>query len=248
MKLSEKSSTLSRQNSNGQTALHKAVGLGLVCAVATILSKDTSSVKIKDKMGRTPLHAALQNRWGSERNTVTILELLVDSGASLHQADGLGETPLVTECAKGQEHVVRFILRECPDILTRDETGKMVLEKVVRAGHHQIAQLLLPAGSNSNATYSKRNTALHIAAENGHKLIVAELLRYGASKYCINEAGKTPLMLARKKGHAQMWRVFERLGHDSEGWGKLTLNHSYNSSMEEHVGDEWPEFLFVGGG
>ncbi|HML19235.1 MAG TPA: ankyrin repeat domain-containing protein [Candidatus Dependentiae bacterium] len=74
-------------DSNGQTALHRAVITGQGVIVKILLSNGADCNK-KDTLKRTPLHHAVISR------NIEIVELLLLRGASIHHRDHATRTPL----------------------------------------------------------------------------------------------------------------------------------------------------------
>jgi len=68
-----------------------------------------------------------------------------------------------------------------------------------------MVRILLREGQDINEqTQEMRNTSLHLAAQNGHFLIVRLLVDLGADKSVINKNGKTPLDLAEESHKANI--------------------------------------------
>jgi len=98
-------------------------------------------------------------------------------------------------------------------------------------GVFDIACLLLNAGA------STKRPALHFAVENGHTLVVEELLKRGVDFNKIDQRrDKTPLMIAGKKGYYKIIKMLYNYGArdnilDGDGNNALTITiHSLDST------------------
>ena len=64
---------------------------------------------------------------------------------------------------------------------------------------------------------------LHVAAERGHVVVVAELLRHGASPEALNGAGRTPLQVALLTGKTEVARLLVNKGATADPQSLLAL-------------------------
>jgi ankyrin repeat protein len=102
-------------------------------------------------------------------------------------------------------------IRIVEELLTRPVAGSTkdsgALRNALKAGHLEIAELLLKAGFNPNQTEKTEpytpTTVLGRAARRGDKDMCSLLLRYGANVDLPDLEGQTPLMHAVKNG----WRA-----------------------------------------
>ena len=89
------------------------------------------------------------------------------------------------------------------------------LAEACKQGDLKTTRLLLEAGAKQDQlqNYSD-NTALMLAAENGHVEIARLLLDAGADKNLQNERDSTALMLAARNGHVEIARQLLKAGAD----------------------------------
>ncbi len=73
----------------------------------------------------------------------------------------------------------------------------------------QVVSMLLEAGASVNAIDTDGCTALHLAAQDGHRSIVRTLLRYGAIADACERQGKTAHELAQEHDHPEVVAVLE---------------------------------------
>jgi ankyrin repeat protein len=89
--------------------------------------------------------------------------------------DNNGHTPLHVAVWDGHKDVVELLLANGAEVDARGNTGTP-LHWAARMGNKVVVELLLSKGAAVNALDKSGSTALHLAAEDGHKE-VAELLR-----------------------------------------------------------------------
>ena len=85
----------------------------------------------------------------------------------------------------------------------------MPLLRAVRAGHRNVAELLLAAGADPNAESPSGNSALIMAANAGDQLLVAALLQAGADTGLRNKRREQAHSIARAAGFADLAALLE---------------------------------------
>ena len=78
--------------------------------------------------------------------------------------------------------------------------GETLLYAAVKAGHRNVARILLDCGAEIGQHKESGKTPLHLAAESGFFNIVELLLRHGAEVHAEDSWGATPLDLASLRG------------------------------------------------
>jgi ankyrin repeat protein len=103
-------------------------------------------------------------------------------------------------------------------VIVNDEKA---LKMAAARGRRASSLGLLPGTPSSPGTergvemsLASRNTALHMAAQNGHEGCVKELLQWDANLDCFNADNTTPLMLACREGHSQIVQILLDGGAD----------------------------------
>jgi ankyrin repeat protein len=113
------------------------------------------------------------------------------------------------DCLRGDETAVRARLAQAQahPIDDRDDVGTLL--EAAEHGHLRAVRLMLDLGVSVDATNDEGATALHLAAANGHRLVVDELLARGASTLIRDRAyGGTPL--GRVTWFSRRWPSPER--------------------------------------
>ncbi|XP_068161914.1 ankyrin repeat and SAM domain-containing protein 3 [Antennarius striatus] len=118
----------------------------------------------------------------------------LDVPLDLHTACSIGQYDVVSECIKKRE----------VDLDGKNIGGWSPLMYASYIGHDNIANLLLEAGVNVNATTPKGLTPLMLAASCGNESIAYFLLQQGADLELKDSRGWTALYHCTSTGHQQM--------------------------------------------
>ena len=225
------------RTTRGKTALHLAAERGHEAMVQLLVENganvnaevvrdenNTWSTETRTTRGKTALHLA------AERGHEAVVQLLVEKGANVNaQEEDKGEK-------EGQATTTR--------------KGKTALHLAAKKGHEAVVQLLVKNDANVNAedeeqqrdwegvvgelgrvtTITKGKTALHLAAEEGHKAVVQLLVENGAN---INaEEQEKPLFGNTRKGRRALHLAAEK-GH--EAVVQLLVENGANVNAQEVV-------------
>ena len=155
-------------------------------------------LNILSKDGGSALHHAAL--FGNE----SLVNLLIDKGAKIDLAGGIGTTPLHCAAVKGQVAVVRLLLDKGATIDQANNNGATPLHWAAGKGHAEVVQCLLEHAANINQADNNGATPLHWAAEKGHGEVVQCLLEHEANIDQVDKNGVTALHLAAANGHVEM--------------------------------------------
>jgi ankyrin repeat protein len=177
---------------------------------------DTIHIRAQDDEGRTPLH------WAALGGHVEILEMLSEKGAKIEERDRSGRTAMHCAAMKGRTSAVRWFIQRKADYLQNDKDWNTPLKLAALNGHTESAILLL---GNANTIYEDDTPSLHLAAMNGHVLVVEALLkraaelkessesnREGYMESRIAHTGSTALHVAALFGRIDVIELLLRLG------------------------------------
>lgn len=187
-------------DNNGRTALHWAAAKSSDPSVIKALLDANSNVHAVDKMGHTPLHAAVEGR----KSYQPVLQALLDAGASLKSPSDQ-DTPLHTAARINEVWVVKFLIEKGADpkagdidnmtplhTAAFDNTDVNVLKALIDAGADVNA-----AGKVSGRAQQAGYTPFHAAAKGTRTPeVIAVLKAAGANIEQPNAAGYTPLHVA----------------------------------------------------
>ncbi|MGE0127316.1 MAG: TonB family protein [Blastocatellales bacterium] len=186
-----------------------------------------SASQTKDKQSRrtTALDRALYEA-AESGDTADIIELL-NAGANVNCAlDGDG-SPLIGAARKGRLNAVRLLLDHGadPNMAVTGDGNPLIM--AAREGHADVVTLLLDRGARIDQIVSDDENALIQASGEGHDRIVSLLIDRGAdvnarawaerSFGSSNGEWRTPLSMARKRGHGQIVSILLAAGAQEDG-------------------------------
>ncbi|XP_029934626.1 transient receptor potential cation channel subfamily A member 1b isoform X4 [Myripristis murdjan] len=168
---------IDQQQVDRSTALHFACTQGATEVVKLMLSSYhpvEDIINLPDGACQTPLH-----RYGRINTCHRLLETMKDSRL-VNEGDERGLTPLHLASAGGHTKVVELLLRKGA-LFHCDYKGWSCLHHAASAGYTQTMNILLSANVKLlDKTDEDGNTALHIAAREGHVAAVKLMLCKGA--------------------------------------------------------------------
>jgi ankyrin repeat protein len=151
--------------------------------LAQLVQATPGSTKLRNVDGLTPLHVA------AREGHADAVRLLIAAGADVKAVDNHPETQFRQQFSHG---------------LTP-------LHLAAMADKPAIALILLDHGADVNAPDQEaRLTPLHLAAWAGEAELVKLLLARKADREAKDEMGRTPLMLAKDRGHAAVITLLEK--------------------------------------
>ena len=134
------------------------------------------------------------------------------------------DAKLWNSCLDGDIEGVIAALAQGGRVTARSSDGVTPLLAAARNGHTDICALLLAHGSNVNEVKpDTKETALHLAAMEGHNASVEALLTWGAEVSPMNHSGWTPLHSACQEGHLLCVLTLLKAG------ASFTLPNNYGS-------------------
>ena len=200
---------------------------GRWCLLLRLLSD--REVDEKDQEGNTLLHLAI------DRGDRAIIRLVVESGGSLLEKNGQGETVYqLAERRRGwlrqQDiftvfsflHAIRagdhvtVKTHLCQDFSVRDKgwRGDTGLHEACRAGQTDIADLLIQLGADINIKNDDGDTGLHAACRAGQKDIADLLIQLGADVNIKSNDHHTPLYCAYQSSSPSLVSLLVKSGSE----------------------------------
>lgn len=153
------------------------------------------AIETRDDHGDGALHAA------AAAGAREAAKFLLDKKLPI-DVRGAGErTPLMSAVLGKQPPMVAWLLRQGADPKLKDGEGFNALMLAVR--HNQPAAL----AELAPLCRGDLDSALLLAAMDGHSEVIDALTSYGASVYARMDDGRTPLMLAAQNGHLQAVKI-----------------------------------------
>jgi ankyrin repeat protein len=176
-------------DTDGETALHKAVETENLQVVRTLLDRGASLGWVGSD-GSKALHIA------TSHGDVEIVKLLLDRGATLGQVNPWGETALHIATRDGHVDTVQLLLDRGANPEAVDLEGSTALHIAAAKEDMNKVQLLLDRGASLEHENPWGETALHIAARSGNVDTVQLLLNRGGNLERVDCEGSTALHIA----------------------------------------------------
>uniref|UniRef100_A0A6J0UKZ4 Caskin-2 isoform X2 n=1 Tax=Pogona vitticeps TaxID=103695 RepID=A0A6J0UKZ4_9SAUR len=226
---STKRMNVNYQDVDGFSALHHAALVGSLELISLLLEAQ-ATVDIKDINGMRPLHYAA---W---QGKVEPVRLLLRAAASVNTASLDGQIPLHLSAQYGHYEVSEMLLQHQSNPCLVNKAKKTPLDLACEFGRLKVAQLLLNShmcvalleGQSKDTSDPNYTTPLHLAAKNGHKEIIRQLLKAGIE---INKQTKTGTALheAALYGKTEVVRLLLQGGID------VNIRNTYNQTALDIV-------------
>ena len=194
------------------SGLHAAAARGDVAATLRLAAADPAALRSRDAHGRTPLHVATFARKAGA------IVALARSGAALDALDDDRYDAVTIAAVADDEATLDVLLAlgaSARQVTSRYDGTALIA--AAHLGHDGVVRRLIAAGAPLDHVNNLHWTALIEAIVLGdggmrHQATLAALLRAGASATIADRAGRTPLQLARDRGHTEMVRMLEAAG------------------------------------
>ena len=181
------------------TSLLESVKLGDLDTVRDLLSR-RAPIDAADRRGRTPL------MWAAASGNIEVVQLLLGSGAAVDRRATDGSTALMLASANGFIDIVRALVLKGTDV-TAARGGVNARQLAVERGHADVAMLLDQAEALGRRLLQ--------AANEGHDMVVRQVLAMGAPVNMPDESGATALMIAARNGDLGMLQALLSRGADA---------------------------------
>lgn len=191
---------VNQQDSTGATALHYAAQGGFLKSVLLLLKNGTDP-GLKNNKLETPLHLAASYGW-----LPIVKKLMEGRQTRMMNVGNLSDlTPLHLAASNGQDRVVKFLLDRGATI-ERDTDGRTPLHFAAAKGSLKTVQLICTACPNciNVEDNTDQDTALHLAAKNGHPDLVTYLLSNESQNATYNGYNQNALDVAIEAGKEQV--------------------------------------------
>jgi ankyrin repeat protein len=202
--------------------IHEAAGEGDLEKVKTLLAADAALANARDREGKTPLHFA------AVKGHVAVVELLLAHKAEVNARSSSGITPMYLAKGFGRQAVAALLQQHGGSLeIIKPEPERAppakpktirpsplppappplivpLIEAVKTNGLAQVKALLQSSPEQIQATDERGLTALHWAADLGHKAAAELLVAHGAPVNRATDKGWTPLHHAVRQEHLEV--------------------------------------------
>ncbi len=213
-RLLEEGAAIGARDRAGNTALLRAARMGETEMVELLLARG-ADLAHRNLEGSTALLRAV------EMNRRQTVRRLLAAGADAGAANAKGIAPVIVAAYNGNEALVRMLLDAGADPGVRDASGKGAITYAAGRGYRRIVAMLLDAGVEPDERYAHDLTALMWAAGHSNDVPVAEgletlalLLERGARLDLVDDRGRSALMIAAERGHAEIATALVAAGAD----------------------------------
>ena len=211
-------STSLKDPSTNASPLRLASELGLLEIVKLLLASGCSIESTTTaSLAYGPIHGAAAN--GHEEIVATLLQ----ASTAVDARDSYGGTALKHACRRGHMGVARLLLNSGASLTATDQGSWTPLHAAAFHGHESAIRLLkasapqghgLGAGLDVNALNAEGQSALSMAAAQGHEGAARALLEAGADKELRDNEGWTPVVAAANKGRTDCVLLLVAVGAD----------------------------------
>ena len=214
----------------GSSALVVAAEKGHLEVTKLLLEKKGVDRNLEDGSGMTPLATA-----ASEGHLNIVKLLISQTDVDLNAQNCMLQTPLTLALFNRRSEIAKLLLStDGVDFNWRDCRGDTPLTLDASTGKSDAVELLLKKdGIELNARTDYDESALSQAAENGNPEIVRLLLERGAELNVQDRRGRTPLMLAEKRGHDEVVNLVQEFS--SLGVGKRSADITKKTCHQQNV-------------
>jgi len=190
IELLEAGTDVNREYTDGWNPIIWASQRGAVHVVEKLIAHGAST-ESRDKEGRTPLIFAIR------RGQLDLAQSLVTHGADLNVIDSKGRFLLwhAGQSSKRNFELIKFLIKSGIDVKGPFTGNWKPLNWAAYFDEAEILTLLIDKGVGLNEVDSDGNSALMIAAMNGHIKSAELLMTAGSDPKLINKEGKSALDL-----------------------------------------------------
>lgn len=191
------------------TGMHAAAARGDVAKISALARTTPGTLEATDPNGRTPLHVAtfLKQR--------AAIAALIKAGANTAALDKQKYDAVTIAAVADDPQTLKVLLDNGASAkLTTSVYDGTALIAAAHLGHDEVVRLLIEAGAPLDHVNNLHWTAAieAVVLGNGgkrHQATLAHLIKAGADISLTDRNGRTPLMLARQRGYAEMVRMLE---------------------------------------
>jgi adenylate kinase len=216
------------------------VALGNQSELEKILKERPTLVNFRDYDRRTALHVAASEGYAD------ICQFLVQSGARINRSDRWGGSPLDDAHRHRHSDVIKFLLGEGATFGSPSQANKFIT--AASEGDIDEVRALLEFGRiDLNEGDYDRQTALHMAAGEGHAAVLELLCEAGADVNVKDRWGNRPLDNVKSAKNSACMKLLEKYGakHGSSiasSVGQealLDLMHQYGKIRDGVLSMDW---------
>ncbi|KAG8130995.1 hypothetical protein E2320_017657 [Naja naja] len=213
-----------------RTALHFAVAGNHISAVEFLLHHK-ARVDIADKHGLTAIHLAA---WSGN---LEIMLMLIKAGADQKAKNQEGMNVLHFAAKNNGVRIVNYFIRDLHLMeLNKPDEVHMALVALPEDIHAEFERHLAQHSCRSPVdNFVEGNTALHLAAKNGHRDVLEILLQHWEDINELNQNCETPFYMAVEGGHEKCADLLLEAGSDINILNKQNASALHVATQNGHT-------------
>ena len=203
---------------------------------------------IVEKNGSTPLH-----RLAFGTKDAAIIELFLNAGADVNQADEEGNTPFLNAAARNQLSIVQLLAKNVKDINAANKSGETALMLATHSNKADVVEFLISKGADINAQDTAGNTAAYFLADSYNKrnakafdAKLALLKSKGLKFNTVQGEGNTLYHVAAKKNNLELLKKVSDFNIDVNAKNDEGLTALHVAAMKAE-NDKLLKFLLAKG-
>ncbi|WP_299325465.1 ankyrin repeat domain-containing protein [uncultured Maribacter sp.] len=203
---------------------------------------------IVEKNGSTPLH-----RLAFGTKDAAIIELFLNAGADVNQADEKGNTPFLNAAARNQLSMVQLLSKNVKDINAANKSGETALMLAAHSNKADVVEFLISKGADINAQDTAGNTAAYFLADSYNKrnakafdAKLALLKSKGLKFNTVQGEGNTLYHVAAKKNNLELLKKVSDFNIDVNAKNDEGLTALHVAAMKAE-NDKLLKFLLAKG-
>jgi ankyrin repeat protein/L-ascorbate metabolism protein UlaG (beta-lactamase superfamily) len=218
--LAKDPSLLNAANDVGRTPLHVAANSGHTELAVWLIKQGADVNRRESSYQLTPLHLAVWN------GHLEVTRLLLTHGADLQAREKDNENALYYAALSNNLELVKYLVGKGLKVKdSGSSAGNTPLSIAVQNGNFAVASYFISRGAEVNARTVDGLFPLFMAAKEGHKDMVLELLAAGAkADATLPDSGLSPLHLASAQGYGTIADALLAKGADANAKDKW--NHT----------------------
>ncbi len=164
--------------------------------VQELIKQDKEIVFIKDQRGNTPLHfASIINSDNQDR----IIDLLIENGAKVNEANHNGDLPIHYAAFYGREKAINKLISFGTSIESKNKMGLTPLYFAFLGNKSSLVKLFVEKGADINSLDQQNNSFLILSVLNSDQELVKFFIQKGIDINHKNNRGNTALTIAKRE-------------------------------------------------